>query len=115
MFEEEEFKNPTVSKDLQDQIKSNQSSRISVFMDKVHSIDGLYFVSSLLQIFLGSAVVALSLVGSIQPVWVATLMTVFGSIALMSGLFMLHRTIVYAGTFDSLLQKAIKRVINHQN
>ncbi|MDZ7756392.1 hypothetical protein [Rhodohalobacter sp.] len=115
MFEEEEFKNPTVSNDLQDQINSTKTSRISVFMDKVHSVDGLYFISSLLQLFLGSAVVALSLVGSIQPVWVATLMTVFGSITMMSGLFMLHRTIVFAGTFDSLLQKAIKQVINNQN
>jgi len=115
MFEEEEFKNPTVSNDLKEQLKTNSTSRISVFMDKVHSVDGLYFVSAMLQLFLGSAVVALSLVGSIQPVWVATLMTVFGSITLMSGLFMLHKTIVYAGTFDSLLQKAIKRVINNQN
>lgn len=115
MFEEEEFKNPTINNDLKDQIKSNNTSRISLLMDKVHSVDGLYFVSALLQLFLGSAVVALSLVGSIQPVWVATLMTVLGSITLMSGLFMLHRTIVYAGTFDSLLQKAIKRVINNQN
>ncbi len=116
MFEEEEHKNSIVSDGLKHLEKADQdSSGISVFMDRVHSINGLHFVSALMQIFLGTTVVALSLLNGIQPLWLATVMTVFGSIATMSGLYFMYHVITRSGMFDSLLHKAIKRVINSQN
>ncbi|MDR9415821.1 MAG: hypothetical protein RI564_06025 [Gracilimonas sp.] len=116
MFEEEKHKNSIVSNELKQlRINDRGVSGISDFMHKVHSINGLHFLSAISQIFLGTAVVALSLINSIQPVWLATIMTVFGSITTMVGLYFMYSIFAQSGTFDSLLQKSIKRVVNSQN
>ncbi|HET8864471.1 MAG TPA: hypothetical protein VFM80_02165 [Gracilimonas sp.] len=115
MFEEEEHKDPIVSDDLSQSKGNKNSFGISVFMERIHSINGLHFLSAISQIFLGTSVVALSLLNSIEPLWLATIMTVFGSITTMLGLYLMYRTIVHAGTFDTLLHKAIKRVVSSQN
>lgn len=116
MFEEEKYKNSAVSNDLKKVNKSgHQNSGITAFIDHVHTIDGLHFIAASMQIFLGTSVVALSLLNSINPLWLATIMTVFGSITTMIGLYFMYRTVTNSGAFDSLLHKAIKRVISSQN
>lgn len=116
MFEEEKENNPIVSNKYRElDLVAGRSLKISDFMDRMHSINGLHFVSALIQIFLGTSVVALSLVNSIHPVWLATIMTVIGSISTMVGLYFMYCTITRQGAFDSLLHKAIKRVISSQN
>ena len=116
MFEEEKHKNSLVSDgSTQLNITNRNATGISDFMDRVHSINGLHFLSAMSQIFLGTSVVALSLINSIQPVWLATIMTVFGSITTMVGLYFMYNIITQTGAFDSLLHKAIKRVISSQN
>jgi hypothetical protein len=90
-------------------------SSFSVFFDKVHSINGLNLLSAVSQIILGSMVVALSVLDVIQPVWIATVMTVAGSFATVSGLYFMYYVFTHTNAFDSLLNKAIKRVINDQN
>ncbi|MEX0724011.1 MAG: hypothetical protein WD053_09040 [Gracilimonas sp.] len=116
MFDEEKYKNSVVSNDLKRLEKTGHSnSGISVFMDHMHSINGLHFIAASMQIFLGTSVVALSLLNSINPLWLATIMTVFGSITTMVGLYFMYRTITDSGVFDSLLHKAIKRVVTSQN
>ena len=116
MFEEEKHKNPLVSNGSEQlNISNRKVSGISDFMDRVHSINGLHFVSAMSQIFLGTSVVALSLINSIHPFWLATIMTVFGSITTMIGLYFMYSIITKTGAFDSLLHKAIKRVISSQN
>lgn len=116
MFEEEKNKSSLVSDELkQTNSATHKVSGIAVFMDKVHSISGVHLIAALSQIFLGSSVVALSLLNSIQPLWLATVMAVFGSITTMIGLYFTYYTFTNEGAFDSLLHKAIKRVINYQN
>jgi hypothetical protein len=90
-------------------------SIFSVFFDKVHSINGLHLLSALFQIILGSLVVALSVLDIIKPVWIASIMTVVGSFATVTGMYFLYFVFSRSSTFDSLLNKAIKRVINNQN
>lgn len=116
MFEEEKYKNSIVSNDLNINNKSSiRDIGISAFMDQVHSINGLHFIAAFMQIFLGTSVVALSLINSINPLWLATIMTVLGSITTMVGLYFMYRTITHSGAFNSLLQQAINRVISSQN
>lgn len=115
MFEEEKHKNSIVSDGLK-QFKADQkSSGFSLLMDRMHTINGLHLLSALLQIFLGTSVVALSLLNIIHPIWVATVMTVVGSISTMVGLYFMYHVVAQAGVFDTLLHKAIKRVVNSQN
>lgn len=90
-------------------------SSFSVFFDRVHSINGLHLLSALSQIFLGSSVVALSLLEVISNGWIATIMTVVGSMTTVVGLYFVYYILTHTDSFDSLLNKAIKRVINSQN
>ena len=116
MFNQEKNKEPVVGDVLQQSIASNQEAYgTSSFMFKVQAVNGLHFAAALCQVFLGTSVVALSLINSIQPLWLATIMTVFGSITTMIGLCFLYSTFNGSGAFDSILHKAIKRVINSQN
>lgn len=116
MFEEEKNKSSLISDRFNEANQAHQKeSGIAVFMDKMHTINGVHLIAAFSQIFLGSAVVALSLLNSIQPLWLATVMAVFGSITTMVGLYFAYYTFTSEGAFDSLLHQAIKRVINFQN
>ena|SRR5690554_3186017 len=116
MFEEEKNKSSLISNKSEKVRNSNQkTSRIAYFMDKVHSLNGIHLISALFQVILGVSVVALSLLNSIQPLWLATVMAVLGSITTMIGLYLTFHIFTHDGGFDSLIHKAIKRVINFQN
>lgn len=116
MYEEPKEKNSLVQENLIriDKPTRNLSS-FSVFFDRVHSINGLHLLSALSQIFLGISVVALSVLNIIQPVWIATIMAVIGSTTSIVGLYFVYYILTHTDSFDSLLNKAIKRVINSQN
>ncbi len=96
-------------------LPTRRLSSFSVFFDKVHSINGLHLLSAVFQIILGSLVVALSVLEVIQPVWIASIMMVVGSVATITGMYFLYFVFSRSNTFDSLLNLAIKRVINNQN
>ncbi len=116
MYEEPKEKNSLVQ---ENSIRVDKPTRnpgsFSVFLDRVHSINGLHLLSAVLQIFLGLSVVALSFLGSIQPNWIASVMTVVGSITTIVGCYFVYYVLTNTDSFDSLLNKAIKRVINSQN
>ena len=79
------------------------------------TINGFHLLSACIQIFLGTAVVALSLLQLIQPVWLATLMSVLGCVSVISGLVSSYSIFSNSENFNSLINKAIKRVITFQN
>ena len=116
MFEEPKEKNssPEDHIELEKAIQSERTG-VSLFAGGVHSVNGLYLSAAFLQIFLGISVVALSLVELIQPSWLATIMTVIGSLTSVVGLYFMYSIFSEKGAFDSLLNKAIKRVITYQN
>ncbi len=116
MYEEPKEKNSLVQENsIRIDIPTRNLSSFSVFFDRVHSVNGLHLLSALSQIFLGLSVVALSVLNIIQPAWIATIMTVVGSITTTVGLYFVYYILTHTDSFDSLLNKAIKRVINSQN
>lgn len=116
MLDQEKKNNSLNRSELElNKISNQKLSRASEFLHSLQSINGLHFFAALCQIFLGTSVVALSLISSIHPLWLATVMTVFGSINTMVGLYFMYTVLTDSGAFDSLLHKAIKRVINAQN
>ncbi len=113
---EESSNRRLVNRDFEYLDKSTRRiSRISAIIEKIHSINGLHILSASSQIFIGLCLVALSITSSIQPLWLATIMAVVGSIASVIGLYVMYYMFAHTETFDSLLHKAIKRVINFQN
>ncbi len=116
MYEEPKEKNSLVQENsIRIDIPTRNLSSFSVFFDRVHSVNGLHLLSALSQIFLGLSVVSLSVLNIIQPAWIATIMTVVGSITTTVGLYFVYYILTHTDSFDSLLNKAIKRVINSQN
>lgn len=96
-------------------IPTGRLSSFSVFFDKVHSVNGLHLLSALFQIILGSTVVALSVLDMVQPVLLAALMSVIGSTAIVTGIYFTYYVFKRTNSFDTLINRAIKRVINNQN
>ena len=114
MFDERKEKSQNL-RELHIVDSGNSESSLSYVMDKIHSVNTLHLISALSQIFLGTFVVALSILGIIRPLWVSTIMSILGSISSVIGLFFLFQIFNDADAFNTLLHKAIKRVINSQN
>ena len=72
-------------------------------------------VSAIVQVTLGSAVIVISVMELINPSWLATVMSIFGSISVFTGLFASYTLISRRENFNFLINKAIKRVITFQN
>mgnify|MGYP003673370034 CR=1 FL=1 len=116
MFEQSKEKYPLTSESLSLKNKSKTGKvNESVFLSRIRSVNILHFISATAQLFLGVCVVALSLAELIHPTWLATVMTVLGSLTSVIGLYFMYNIFSSIGTFDSLLNKAIKRVITFQN
>lgn len=116
MFKEEKFQS-SHEQNIYPEIDpaANNKFRFSRILQRLHFVNGLYLISAILQILMGVAVVILSLTNAIQPHWIATFLTVLGSISIVSGCYFMYSLCSKSGAFDSLLQSAIKRVINFQN
>ncbi len=116
MFEEPKEKNSSHEDflEIEKKVRTNREG-VSLLTNGIHSVNGLHLCAAFFQIFLGISVVALSLVELITPGWLATVMTILGSITSVFGLYFMYSIFSNNGAFDSLLNRAIKRVITFQN
>lgn len=71
--------------------------------------------SGVLQIIIGLTVVSVSILGLITPLWVSAVLSLLGSISCMMGVFLIYHVISSQGTFETLINKAIRRAIKSQN
>lgn len=71
--------------------------------------------SSVIQIIVGLMSVALSVLGLITPLAIATLMSMFGSVLTMLGAYILYDTYKSRASVDNLCREAIHRVIKDHN
>jgi len=72
-------------------------------------------VSGILQIKVGMLLVAVSILGLITPLWLSAFLSLVGSVSSMTGVFLVYHSLSSKGTFDTLINQAIKRVISAQN
>ena len=85
------------------------------FAARVRQSNPLHFSSAVSQLFLGFCTVYLSVTGHIEPLWLASLMSVAGSIASMLGIYLMYDLTRKKDEIDTLYKAAIKRVINSKN
>lgn len=71
--------------------------------------------AGVLQITVGLSLVAVSILGLITPLWLSAFFSLVGSVSSMAGIFLIYHALSSKGTFDTLINQAIKRVINSQN
>ena len=91
----------------------NQRFRITALLKNPHSVIPL--LSGFVMIKTGIAVVSLTILGLITPLWVSAILSLIGCISSMMGGFLIYHTITTQGSFDGLINQAIRRVINNQN
>tara|TARA_R110002124_G_scaffold47149_2_gene140672 strand:+ start:9963 stop:10316 length:354 start_codon:yes stop_codon:yes gene_type:complete len=117
MNNEEKELNSFLGKDSVSRLDIKLNNRFKSFSHEndLSTISGFQLVSACIQIFLGTAVVALSLLELIQPVWLATIMSVLGSVSIILGLLCFYKVFSNSENFNALINKAIQRVITFQN
>lgn len=75
----------------------------------------LHFLAGSVQIVAGMSIVGITILGLLTPLWIAAILSMFGSISSMFGVYMIFQAISSSGKFDTLINQSIKRVIRDQN
>lgn len=87
----------------------------SALINRIKTASPLSLVSAITLFCIGLCVVSLSIIGHITPLWLASLMSIFGSVSTMIGVYQLYELLSEKSELDNLYKEAIKRVINSQN
>lgn len=72
-------------------------------------------LSGTLQVLVGLMLVGISILGLLQPLWLSAVLSLVGSISSMMGVYLIYHEFSKQDTFDSLINKSIRRVIKAQN
>jgi hypothetical protein len=73
------------------------------------------FLSSIIQMITGFVLVSITILGIIQPLWFSAVLSLLGSITAMLGVFLMYHTFASQGSFESIVNRAIRRAIRNQN
>ena len=73
------------------------------------------YAAATLQILTGLTLIIISILGMITPAWFSAVLSIVGSVSCMTGLFLLYSTAAKKGSFEGLVNQAIRRVISSQN
>lgn len=85
------------------------------FLKRYTGYQYLLMVSSAIQIVTGLICVSLSVLGLITPLWLATIMSMMGSVLTMLGAYILYDTYKNAINIENLRNAAINRIIKECN
>lgn len=75
----------------------------------------LQFVSVLMQIFFGLLMVGVALFGTVQPLWIAGVVNVFGCILSMVGAYQFYDMLKSASSRGKLIDNAVRNSIDFRN
>jgi hypothetical protein len=72
-------------------------------------------LSGAVMILSGLTIVSITMLGLISSLWISVLISLLGCVSCMLGGFLIYQTVTSQGSFDGLINQAIRRVINSQN
>jgi uncharacterized membrane protein YdjX (TVP38/TMEM64 family) len=72
-------------------------------------------ISGVIMVLTGLTLVGITILGLIYPLWISAILSLLGSISSMMGAFLIYHTITSQGSFEGLINQAIRRVIRSQN
>jgi len=72
-------------------------------------------LAGILQIIAGLSIVTVTILGLLNPLWMSAILSFVGSISSMFGVYLIFHAITTNGSFDTLINRSIKRVIRDQN
>ncbi len=115
MIDNPKEKNPSG----QDSLRASKKSSVHYFFGKSAILadkrNAVPVISAALQIVVGLLLVGISILGLIQPIWFSAILSLAGSISCMAGVYLIYHTMSSNDTFESLINKAVKRVVKDQN
>lgn len=117
MNKKDKENNSLVNKELETglKIRSIYSNDLLSPNGKLGSVNLLQLTSVAIQITLGVLVITLSAVEILNPKWLAGIMSLLGCVSIISGVISSYKLFSGRKEFNSLINKAIKRVITFQN
>lgn len=100
---------------LPERQKEQQSYTFWRITSRINNSNLLYFGSFVLQALLGLGTVYLSISGAIQPVFASVIMSIFGSVTTMVGIYCLYHVVQSADAKSDLIKQGIHRVVTFKN
>jgi len=94
--------------------KMSNDGKLSVLIAYLHSANVLQFLLGASQVILGIAVVIISVLGLIRPLWLSTLFSIGASITTMIGAYVCYTAWTGWGQ-KALLRDAMRRIVEAQN
>ncbi|SHE78143.1 hypothetical protein SAMN05443144_103167 [Fodinibius roseus] len=107
-----DWKTSSRNRNIKDSIYGRGLSKL---MNRIHSVSSIYILAGTLQILLGLTVIAVTILGYVQPLWLSTLLTGMSSISAMAGFFLVYHTVSKMHDPNLLLRNAMKRVMESKN
>ena len=87
---------------------------ISRLIEKIRSLQALHICAGLCQLFLGLAVVIVSILGLIRPLWLSMILSVMACVTAMTGIYFSYSAIAERDK-KTLLRDAMRRIADAQN
>lgn len=87
---------------------------VSGLVGRARTVNALQLVAGFTQVFLGLAVVTISVMGLIKPFWLSTVLSIIASVTTMTGIYYCYAALS-AFNKDSLLRNAMRRIVEDQN
>ncbi len=115
MYEDPKEKNTYVGCQNVESEKRSESSLIQKSLTWIHAGILVPMVAGVLQILIGLTLVSISILGLLEPVWISAVLSILGSVSSMAGVYLIYHVISKQETFNTLINKAIRRVIEAQN
>jgi len=94
--------------------EQNSTTKSNKFVSLLNGNFAL-LVAGTLQIIAGLSILGVTILGLLNPLWLSAILSFVGSISSMFGVYLIFHAIASNGSFDTLINKSIKRVIRDQN
>lgn len=115
MYDDPKEKNTYVGSQNVESKKKSENNLFQKSLTWIHAGIIVPVVAGILQILIGLTLVSISILGLLDPVWISAVLSVLGSISSMAGVYLIYHVISSQETFNTLINKAIRRVIEAQN
>lgn len=93
----------------------SQSSKLARVVEYIHSAHMLNLLSAFCLVLLGITTVIVSLTGLIHPLWLSGFLVIFGSIAIVLGIYQFYSRVIKNRGQNHLIQEAMRRTMSAQN
>ena len=94
---------------------SKGNSRLSGFAERTSANSVFYLVAGVSQVLLGLAVITVSVLGLLEPLWLSRIFTMLASATTMIGVYLVYISVSRSRDSKTLIRDAMRRVMKSRN